>query len=116
MIGMHRGRKWFFVGRPGSALGNFHLILGCPVDPLYAEGEHLVRSFVALCLLMMGFALTVGVSFAQQVVVPLKTVFHGLQKLAASDFDGKCDINSGDEMEELGNGITQLLEEMREIG
>ena len=110
-----RGKMIALVARPGQSLGSYNLFLSFSLDPIIAETARYYKGFLFLGCLMMGFALCLGYIFSHLVVYPLQELFTGCKNLATSRFLHPVRLQSGDEFEELGNGVNELLNEMNEL-
>ncbi len=109
------GQDWLLVGRPGSRLEGFHLVMAVPLAPIQQESRRLAGWFRLLAVLLLIFALTLGSLFLDLVLIPLQRVLEGLDHLAASRFTQRVQARTGDEIEGIAEGINTLLEEMEQV-
>ncbi len=109
------GQDWLLVGRPGSRLHGFNLVMALPLAPIQKESRRLAGWFRLLAVLMLVFALTLGSLFIDLVLTPLQQVLEGLDHLAASRFARRVQVQTGDEIEGIARGINTLLEEMEQV-
>lgn len=109
------GQDWLLVGRPGSRLEGFNLIMAIPLAPIQVDSQRLAGWFRLLSVIMLVFTLSLGSLFIDLVLAPLQQIFAGLENLAMSRFSERVKVVTGDEIEQVGNGINTLLEEMEQV-
>ncbi|NLI80055.1 MAG: methyl-accepting chemotaxis protein [Candidatus Riflebacteria bacterium] len=109
-----RGRDWVLVGRPGTALEGYNLILGFPLAPIQEESARLAMGFRLLAGILLVLALGLGTLFARVVLEPLQDLLTGLEHLAAGRWHRRLALATGDEFEPLAQGVNTLLDEMEQ--
>ena len=65
-----------------------------------------------LILFLLGEILRRGHHITHRLMVPLKTLIHGMQEIGKGNFSKKIKISSGDEIEELANSFNHMAEEL----
>jgi signal transduction histidine kinase len=59
-------------------------------------------------------AVIAGMALARQMVVPIRAVHRGAQKLSENDFSHRIKVNTGDEIEELADQFNHMAEQLEE--
>lgn len=79
---------------------------------LYKQCIWTVSGATALALLLL---FTLVYLFSGWVFTPLKQLQAGVNRVASGDFDHPIELNSGDELEELGNAFNDMTRRLHEI-
>ncbi|HVJ80126.1 MAG TPA: ATP-binding protein [Planctomycetia bacterium] len=72
----------------------------------------LIYSTSGLALVMLGSLVWLGY---QALFDPIRALYRGVAKLAAGEFDSRVRLDSGDEMQELGEAFNQMADRLQAI-
>lgn len=103
------------TGLPGRNLASFNLVLVSSLQNLEREARTLARGFLGFSLLILCFALALSYVFARLLLDPISQLTNGLLCLSRSQFSTQICIQTGDELQVVGEGINTIFEEMREL-
>lgn len=106
---------YFLMGIPGKHLGDYNLLLVSSLKSVWMEAIRLSRGFLGCSLLILLFALGLSYVFAQLLLDPIHRLTRSLEKLSRSDFSSDPSLQTGDEFQVIGEGVQEILEEMKEL-
>jgi hypothetical protein len=113
--GQWGGHSLILSGIPGKSLQGFNLLLVSSQANLDREARRLTRVFFGFALLVVMFALSLSVVFANVLLDPILQLSVGLENLSQSVFSTPVDLKTGDEFQLIGEGINNVFEEMQEL-
>ncbi|NLI79888.1 MAG: hypothetical protein GX442_26015 [Candidatus Riflebacteria bacterium] len=114
-MGWYRGRSSILVAVPGRQLRDYVLVLAAPLEPIRAEAGRLWRAFQVIAALFLGFALGVGLIFSELLLEPVEALSVGIRHLQEGRFVGFPMPATGDVLEEIGQGIQSIMEELHNL-
>ncbi len=86
-----------------------------PIDEAYAPlYDSALRSGV-LVLAALGLALVAGLALARKMVVPIRTLHDGAARVGSGDLAHRISIETGDELEALGNQFNKMAARLQEF-
>lgn len=89
-----------------------------PKNDAFKTINNLIAQSLMIILLTIGIAIILGLFIARQIIVPIKTLNNGVNKIAEGDLDYKIKLATGDEFEILAdefNKMTDVLKENRQL-
>lgn len=95
--------------------GNIHSSIGRNVEvdrANYRTAMGIVYSTSVLVVLLMFVLVWLGY---RAVFYPIRALHRGVVKLAARQFDSRVTLDSGDEMEELGNAFNDMADKLQAV-
>lgn len=114
-IGRYRGREAILVACPGRGLADYVLVLATPLEPIRAGTRRLERGFQIVAGLLLFFALGLGLIFSDLLLEPVSALSDGIRQLQGGSFQGFAMAPTGDVLEEIGQGIGEIMAEMRNL-
>ena len=80
-------------------------------EPIYAA----VKRSGALLLAGLVLAVIAGLLLARRMVVPIRTLQQGAQRIGDGDLNQRISITTGDELEDLANQFNQMGERLQQL-
>ncbi len=114
-IGKMGGVVSMMTGIPGKNITDYNLFLVSPFGPIEKKSRELMMGFLLLAFFTVIFALLLGWLLAQNLLGPLGELGNGVERLVSMKFDKPVEINSGDDLELIGNGINQIMKDLKEL-
>ena len=78
----------------------------------FAPMEQFSRSFPLVILLSLWVVVFVSLVQIRRTLVPLEKLQEGTQRIGARQFDGRVEVQSGDEFEELATSFNSMAEQL----
>ncbi|NLI78611.1 MAG: methyl-accepting chemotaxis protein, partial [Candidatus Riflebacteria bacterium] len=103
------------VGRPGNRLEGVNLYCLVPTAPIGEAARGFARRLGFLAFLFLGFAVALGLLFSETLLEPFAALGLGLEHLAAGRYARRVVLGTGDELQELGEGINEIIGEMKDL-
>jgi diguanylate cyclase (GGDEF)-like protein len=109
-----RARTWTLFLQSRFAAGDWHIVAIQPEDHALRATHAFQGSFILSALLALLAVAWAGTSQIRRILVPLRRLLGGTQRVAAQDFDARIDVD-GDDDDEFGqlagafNTMTQRL-------
>ena len=100
---------------PGRNLRDYSLAMVTPFAPISDKAHAISRSFLALAVGSVTFTLLVSLLLANSLLKPIRELTTGIDHLTSLRLDHQVEISTGDELEEIGNGLNSILSDMQEI-
>lgn len=108
-----KGREVLSAYAPVVPLG-WLVFAELPIDEAYAPlYDTLVRSALLL-LAGLILAFLAGLFLARKIVVPIQTLSQGATRIGSGDLTQRITINTGDELEALGNQFNRMATRLQE--
>ncbi|MDQ6975598.1 MAG: methyl-accepting chemotaxis protein [Mariprofundaceae bacterium] len=79
--------------------------------PVTALEDSLQKASWTVAILVLIAALGLALVFARILTTPLSSIEASVRRLAAGDFTARCNMNTGDEFQSLGDAIDHLVSE-----
>src|ERR1051326_352282 len=85
-----------------------------PIDEAYAPLYNSALRSLALVLVALALAVFAGFLLARRMVVPIRALQTGAQRIGGGDLAQRISINTGDELEALGGQFNRMAERLQE--
>ena len=109
---MDAGAGQMLVIADSIPMFGWELVVFRPVSEIYKPTSILGRNLVLITFITLIFILTVSVFFSQLIVNPIKKLHKGVEIIRKGDLDYRVDIQTNDEIEELGKAFNRMAEEL----
>jgi diguanylate cyclase (GGDEF)-like protein len=107
-----RARTWTLFLQSRFAAGDWHIVAIQPEDHALRATHAFQGSFILAALLALLAVAWAGTSQIRRILVPLRRLLAGTQRVAAQDFDARIDVDGDDDFGQLAgafNTMTQRL-------
>ena len=85
-----------------------------PIDEAYAPLYNSALRSLALVMIALGLAVLAGFLLARRMVIPIRALQTGAQRIGGGDLAQRISINTGDELEALGGQFNRMAERLQE--
>jgi signal transduction histidine kinase len=106
------GRKVLSVHAPVGLLG-WLVFVELPVDEAYAPLHSSIRRSGALLIAALVLAAFAGLYLARRMVIPIRTLRDGAVRIGSGDLDQRISIETGDELEALGDQFNRMAAQLQ---
>jgi signal transduction histidine kinase len=106
------GRKVLSVHAPVELLG-WQVFVELPVDEAYAPLYSSIRRSGALLIAALVLAAFAGLYLARRMVIPIRTLRDGAVRIGSGDLDQRISIETGDELEALGDQFNRMAAQLQ---
>lgn len=90
----------------------WELVVFRPVSEIYEPTSILERNLVFITFITLIFIFIVSIFFSQLIVNPIKKLHKGVEIIRKGDLDYRVDIQTNDEIEELGEEFNRMAGEL----
>jgi len=90
----------------------WELVVFRPVSEIYKPTSILGRNLAIITFITLIFILIISVFFSQLIVNPIKKLHKGVEIIRKGNLDYRVDIQTNDEIEELGKAFNRMAEEL----
>jgi HAMP domain-containing protein len=101
------GKRVLTAYAPVASLG-WLLFVETPVEEVYAPLYASIRRAGLLIPAALALAVLVGFFLARQIIVPIRALRDGAARIASGDLSQRISIETGDELEELGEQFNSM--------
>jgi signal transduction histidine kinase/CheY-like chemotaxis protein len=108
------GRSVVTAGARVPALG-WTLFVELPVREAYAPLYASVLRSGALLLAALALAVLAGIFLARRMLVPIKALHDGAAMIGRGDLNQRISIDTGDELESLGNQFNSMAAQLQDL-
>lgn len=109
-----RGRRVLTAHAPIPLLG-WTLFVELPVAEAYASLYASILRSAALLLGALTFAVLAGLFLARRMVGPIRALRDGAARIGRGDLNQKISINTGDELQALGDQFNSMAAQLNEL-
>ena len=109
-----RGRPVLTAHAPIPSLG-WTLFVELPVAEAYAPLYDSILRSLALLLGALALAVLAGIFLARRMVVPIRALRDGAARIGRGDLNQKISINTGDELQALGDQFNSMAEQLHDL-
>jgi signal transduction histidine kinase/CheY-like chemotaxis protein len=109
-----RGRRVLTAHAPIPSLG-WTLFVELPIAEAYAPLYASIMRSVALLLGALTLAVLAGLFLARRMVVPIRALRDGAARIGRGDLDQRLSINTGDELQALGDQFNSMAEQLHDL-
>jgi signal transduction histidine kinase len=106
------GRKVLSVHAPVGLLG-WLVFVELPVDEAYAPLYSSIRRSGALLIAALVLAAFAGLYLARRMIIPIRTLRDGAVRIGSGDLDQRISIETGDELEALGDQFNRMAAQLQ---
>jgi len=85
-----------------------------PIAEAYAPIYRSIARSAALLLAALILAISVGIALVRRVVVPVRVLHEGAARIGGGNLTQRISINTGDELEDLGNQFNKMASQLEE--
>jgi len=110
------GEKIKLLARPldiGIEEGDWTLFMGVSLESVRAARQRLILVSSASFSLALIFFILISFFWARKVIKPIKKLEKGVMIIGKGDLDHQIEINTGDEIEELGNAFNLMTRDLK---
>jgi signal transduction histidine kinase/CheY-like chemotaxis protein len=107
------GRTALAVSAPVAPLG-WQVFIELPVEEAYAPVYPSMAIQAALLIGALGCAVLAALLLSRRMVVPIQALNEGAARIGSGDFGQRLSINTGDELEALGNQFNRMAAHLQE--
>jgi adenylate cyclase len=94
---------------------DWHMFVELPVNEAYEPIYAAVQRSAALLVAGLVLAVIAGLLLARRMVVPIRTLQQGAQRIGDGDLNQRISITTGDELEDLANQFNQMGERLQQL-
>ena len=107
------GKDVLTASAPIAPLG-WTMFVELPVDEAYASLYQKLQRLAIVLLGALAFAVFAGMFLARRMVVPIRALRAGAERIGGGDFSQRISIKSGDELERLANQFNDMGAKLQE--
>jgi len=113
-LGRINGERTLITAVPGRVMPDYHLFLLTPFQPIDDQVRAVSIRITLLAVAGTGFSLFLAWMFGGSLLGPLRTLTAGIDRLVGMQLDDPVTVNTGDELQQIGAGITGIMEDLQE--
>lgn len=113
-VGRDQARGRVFSAGARTLRMNWHVFVEQPLTQALEPVYDLMARIGTLLGVSLVIAVIAGMALARQMVVPIRAVHRGAQKLSENDFSHRIKVSTGDEIEELADQFNHMAEQLEE--
>lgn len=91
---------------------NTYLFMETPREHIETIAGIAMRFFLLVCLFTWLIGIVAVYFVSKRIAKPIRQIDFVAQRISAMDFSDRCEIHTGDEMEELSNSVNKMAEEL----
>ena len=107
------GQEVIFSGRPLETLG-WSIILEWPQRDAFSVVGVVIKYFLMVMFASLILIIALSLFFAKLVVKPVENLSKGADEISKGNFDYKINIETGDELEKLGERFNKMQKVLKE--
>jgi signal transduction histidine kinase len=107
------GRRVLSVHAPVELLG-WVVFVELPVDEAYAPLYGSIRRSGELLIAALVLAALAGLYLARRMIIPIRALRDGAVRIGSGDLDQRISIETGDELEALGNQFNRMAAQLQD--
>jgi signal transduction histidine kinase/CheY-like chemotaxis protein len=107
------GRRVLSVHAPVALLG-WTVFVELPVDEAYAPLYGSIRRSGTLLIAALALAALAGLYLARRMIVPIRALRDGAMRIGSGDLDQRIRIETGDELEALGEQFNRMAAQLQD--
>lgn len=109
----HLGQKVIFSGRPLGAI-NWFIMSEWPWQDAFSVVGVMIGRFLGIILASLVLIIFFSLIFARLVVKPVETLSQGADEITKGNLDYRIQIQTGDELEKLGERFNNMIVVLKE--
>ncbi|HEY9070358.1 MAG TPA: SpoIIE family protein phosphatase [Candidatus Ozemobacteraceae bacterium] len=113
-LGRIGGERMLITAVPGQAMSDYHLFLMTPFQPIDDQVRAVSARITLLAVAATGFSLVLAWMFAGHLLGPMRTLTAGIDRLSALQLDEPVTVETGDELQQIGDGVTEIMDDLQE--
>lgn len=113
-LGRIGGERMLITAVPGQAMSDYHLFLMTPFQPIDDQVRAVSSRITLLAVAGTGFSLVLAWMFAGHLLGPMRALTAGIDRLSAMQLDEPVTVETGDELQQIGEGVTEIMDDLQE--
>lgn len=107
-----QGIMWPMFMQNEFAIGDWYFVVLAEESELFGTLHAFWRAFILVAILALLLSFWISIRQIDGILTPLNQLTSRTRRITAREFDGRVDVASGDEFEELGEALNTMSEQI----
>ncbi|MBP7634122.1 serine/threonine-protein phosphatase [Candidatus Ozemobacteraceae bacterium] len=113
-LGRIGGERMLLTAIPGRVMSDYHLFLLTPFQPIDDAVRAVSTRITLLAFAGTAFSLILAWMFGGMLLGPMRILTEGIDRLVRMRIDEPVSVGTGDELQQIGDGVTAIMEDLHE--